>query len=438
MDGKQLARRIFLRTLEALNVADSISRVVSVADGFWCCGDQQYDLRRYSDLKVVALGKAAHEMLEGFLTTVPDGIAIAGMVSAPIRPKKPRPNFQYFAAGHPTPNQESLSAGEAALDLLGDARKDALVVVLLSGGGSAMMESPLLPSLSLRDVQQLHKALVTCGASIAEINAVRKHVSAVKGGRLAQAAAPASLITLAISDVPAGKESSLASGPTLPDPTTCSDVAAIIAKYDLRERLPSKLIEWIGAGKMPETPKEGNPAFESSQFQLVLGMHELFHAAHRIAESEDCLAFCDNSTDDWPVEEAAEALLSQLEELRAANPCQPVALIADGELSSAVTGDGLGGRNSAFALACIEAIAGKRIVVLSAGTDGVDGNSPAAGAVADGETLARAARMGLDAKDFYRRSDSFHFFKALGDSVITGPTGNNLRDLRILIAGPQL
>jgi hydroxypyruvate reductase len=188
---------------------------------------------------------------------------------------------------------------------------------------------------------------------------------------------------------------------------------------------------------MPETPKPENPTFQCAQFQRVLGMHELFHAAHRIAESLDCLAFCDNSTDDWPVQKAADSLLAQLQDLRASNPPQPVALIADGELSSTVTGDGLGGRNSAFVLACVEKIAGKGITVLSAGTDGIDGNSPAAGAIADGETLVRATKQGLDPADFYRRSDSFHFFEALRDSIITGPTGNNLRDMRLLIALPE-
>jgi hydroxypyruvate reductase len=286
-------------------------------------------------------------------------------------------------------------------------------------------------------VQLLNRALVTCGASIAEINAIRKHVSAVKGGRLAQAANPAAVITLAASDVPVGKESALASGPTLPDPTTREDIAAIIAKYNLRAQLPRALMEWITSAAMPETPKAGDGAFERARFHVVLGMRELFHVAHRIAESEDCLAFCDNSTDDWPVEKAADALLAQLQELRAANPRQPVALIADGELSSMVTGDGIGGRNSAFVLECVEKIAGKGIVVLSAGTDGIDGNSPAAGAVADGETRSRAWSAGHDPKEFYRRSDAFRFFDALGDAIITGPTGNNLRDMRLLIAFPD-
>jgi glycerate 2-kinase len=436
MDGKLLARQIFLRTLEALDVSESVSRCVSCADRVLRCGDAEYDLRDTLDLRVIAVGKAAHAMLDGLIAVLPANTGLTGIVSAPASPKKLHSGVRYFKGGHPTPNEQSLFAGEAALNLLHGCTTKTLVIVLLSGGGSALMEFPLLRGLSLGEVQQMNRALVTCGASITEINAIRKHVSAVKGGRIAQAAVPACVITLAISDVPIGKESALASGSTLPDPTTRDDVSAIVAKYDLRARLPIRLVEWIESQEMPETPKPGSPAFERAQFHLILGMHELFHAAHRIAESLDCEAFCDNSTDEWPVEKAADFLLAQLKELRAANPRHPVALIADGELSSTVTGHGVGGRNSAFVLACVRKIAGKGIVVLSAGTDGIDGNSPAAGAIADGETLFRAKDAGLDPEDFFRRSDSFSFFAALGDTIVTGPTGNNLRDMRLLIAFP--
>jgi glycerate 2-kinase len=436
MDGKLLARQIFLGTLESLDVPDSVSRCISCADRILRCGDFAYDLRDACDLRVVAVGKAAQAMLDGLLTVLPEKIAFTGIVSAPAAPKNRHRGFRYFEGGHPTPNQQSLLAGESALNLLRGCTTKTLVMVLISGGGSALMEFPLLRSLSLADVQQMNRALVTCGASISEINSIRKHVSAVKGGRIAEVAMPAHVITLAISDVPFGKESALASGPTLPDPTTRQDVLALVAKYNLRAHLPDRLVQWIASEDMPETPKPGSPAFARAQFQLVLGMHELFHAAHRIAEALDCEAFCDNSTDEWPVEKAAEFLLAQLEELRASNPHRPVALIADGELSSTVTGDGVGGRNSAFVLACVEKIAGKGIVVLSAGTDGIDGNSPAAGAVADGETLFRAKNAGLDPQEIFRRSDSFSFFHRLGDTIVTGPTGNNLRDMRLLIAFP--
>ena len=166
----------------------------------------------------------------------------------------------------------------------------------------------------------------------------------------------------------------------------------------------------------------------------MLGRDDLFHPAHHAAEAAKFLAVCDNTTDNWPVPQATDFLLAQLAALKDANPARAVAVIADGEVSSPVTGNGVGGRNLAFVLDCVGKVAGKRIVVLSVGTDGVDGSSPAAGAVADGETLARAQVMGLDPADYFRRSDSYTFFQKLDDTIMTGPTGNNLRDLRILLA----
>ena len=437
MDRKHLARQIFHRVLQAVDPCLAIERCVSLSGHALCCSGRIYDLRRFQDIRVLAVGKAAHRMLDGLSAVLPHDTKLHGVVSAPIPPPNSRSSFQYFVSGHPEPNEQSLLAGKAALDLVRNSTAQTLVIVLLSGGGSALMESPL-PSLSLAEVQQLNRALVTCGAGIHEINTVRKHISAVKGGRLAQAAYPATIITLAVSDVPVGKESALASGPTLPDPTTCADALNVIAKYNLRNKFPDSLCDWIDSGAMPETPKASDSVFANTQFELVLGMHELFHNAHRFAEAEDFVACCDNSTDDWPVERAANALLSQLEDLQRTNPNQLAAVIADGELSSPVLGDGLGGRNSAFVLACVEKIAGKSIVVLSAGTDGIDGNSPAAGAVADGHTLSRAQQAGLDPKDFFQRSDAFRFFEKLGDAIVTGPTGNNLRDLRLLLSFPKV
>jgi hydroxypyruvate reductase len=308
------------------------------------------------------------------------------------------------------------------------------VFFLLSGGGSALVELPLDSAQKLEDVRQLHRALVTCGAPIEAMNTVRKHVSAVKGGRLAVAAGGAMKITLAVSDVPVGKESALASGPTLPDPTTIEDAQRVIDEFSLREKLPAALLRWIDEGQMPETPKEGHAAFRDAHFSLLLGLDDLFHPAHHATEAKGFVACCDNTTDDWPVEKAVQYLLGQLEEVRRAHPGQRVAVIADGEVSSPVKGKGIGGRNAAFVLACVKRIAGKKITVLSAGTDGVDGNSPAAGAVADGETLERGQAIGLNARYMFRESDSYSYFARLGDTIVTGPTGNNLRDLRILLA----
>jgi glycerate 2-kinase len=445
---KQLALRIFHRTLSAVDPYLAMERCLSISGHTLCCSGREYDLRAFPDLRVLAVGKAAHRMLDGLAALLPGETNLRCVVSAPaptatsgaLRPgvmrRGPSSSVQYFIGGHPEPNEHSLLAGQAALELVRSPSPQTLVIVLLSGGGSALMESPLLTTLTLADIQQINRTLVTCGAGIHEINTVRKHISAVKGGRLAQAAHPATIVTLAISDVPLGRESALASGPTLPDPTTFADALHVIAKYNLDERFPEALRSWIDNDSMPETPKASDPIFAKNQFELILGMHQLFHAAHFFAEAEHCLACCDNSTDDWPVEKAAEALLAQLEQLQASNPNQAVALIADGEVSSAVIGNGLGGRNSAFVLSCVEKIAGKPIVVLSAGTDGIDGNSPAAGAVADGQTLTRAQQVGLNPLDLFQRSDSFRFFDQLGDAVVTGPTGNNLRDLRLLISFP--
>jgi hydroxypyruvate reductase len=188
---------------------------------------------------------------------------------------------------------------------------------------------------------------------------------------------------------------------------------------------------------MPETPKLSHPAFRNAHFLLLLGMDDLFHAAHHVVEAHGYLTYCDNSTDDWPLQKAVDSLLAQLADWQRENGGQRVAIIADGEVSSPVTGDGVGGRNSAFVLACVERIAGGDITVFSAGTDGIDGNSRAAGAIADGQTLARARSMGMDPADFFRRSDAYRFFNRLDDAVITGPTGNNLRDLRIFLAEPK-
>jgi hydroxypyruvate reductase len=187
-------------------------------------------------------------------------------------------------------------------------------------------------------------------------------------------------------------------------------------------------------GGLVETPKSNDPAFQRAQFEVVLGMHDLFHHAHIAAESAGFRTICDNTTDDWPIGRAAEFLLGELDRFARECPGQKVAIIADGEVSSPVVGDGIGGRNSAFVLECLWKIAGRHIAVLSAGTDGIDGSSPAAGAVASGGSLARALSSGLDPADYARRSDSYNFFNKLGDAVITGPTGNNLRDLRILLS----
>lgn len=432
-DLKQLARHIFHETLAAIDIPATMQRKLRRRGTRVVCGEQAFDLKDFGKIRVVALGKAAHAMVDGLVFALAPFVGFEGVVSAPSLPKKATRGLKYFAAGHPVPNEESWKAAEAILALLKKCDEKTLVFFLLSGGGSSLVELPLDPRQTLDDLKQLHKALVTSAANIDEINTVRKHLSAVKGGRLAAAAPEATKITLAVSDVPVGKEFALASGPTLPDPTTTSDTKDILKKYLLQEKFTPALQKWLDEEKIPETPKAGDAVFRKSCFSLTLGMDDLLHPAHHAAETLGFVTCCDNSTDDWPVERATESLLGQLEELQTIHRGHRVALIADGEVSSPVMGDGIGGRNSAFVLACVEKIAGKRVAVLSAGTDGIDGNSPGAGAVADGDTLRRAREVGLDPGYSFRRSDAFTFFSKVDDAIVTGPTGNNLRDLRILL-----
>jgi glycerate 2-kinase len=435
-DLKQLARRIFYETLAAIDIPLTMQRKLVREGSLLRCGATAVDLSQFKKIRVVAIGKAAHAMLDGLRISLPRDFALVGIVSAPVSPAKLHSGIQYFTGGHPIPNEDSWNAAKTILEMLSGCDDQALVFFLLSGGGSALVELPLDPLLSLADMQQIHRVLIGCGAPIEAINTVRKHISAVKGGRLAAAANRATKITLAVSDVPAGKEWALASGPTLPDPTTWSDTEKILDEYALRDKFPEAFHRWVGRAGVQETPKADDPAFKNAHFSILLGLDNLFHPAHGAAEASGCISCCDNVTDDWPVERAAKYLLAQLEELRSNNPARRVAVIADGEVSSLIRGNGIGGRNAAFVLSCVEKIAGKNIAVLSAGTDGIDGNSPAAGAVADGETLARAQAARLDPGEAFRRSDAYTFFNRLDDAIITGPTGNNLRDLRVLIAAP--
>ena len=434
LDLKQSALHIFHETLDAIDIPATMRRKLSREGSHICVNGATLDLAAFERICAVSIGKASVALACGLVELLPPAFQADGIVVTPTSAKNVPSGFRTIVAGHPVPNEGSFAAGRAILDFLATTDERTLIFFLLSGGGSALVEQPLDSAVSLADMQALNRLLVTCGASIDEINAVRKHLSAVKGGRLAAAAPAAMKITLAITDVPDGRESALASGPTLPDPTTVFDACTVVELYGLLAKCPASIrARFEDPETIPETPKPGHPAFRHSVFQLLLGRDDLFHPAHHAAEAAGFVTVCDNTTDDWPIERAAEFLLAQLAELKRTNPGRRAAVIADGEVSSPVTGNGVGGRNLAFVLHCVEKIAGQGVAVLSAGTDGIDGSSPAAGAVADGETLARAKASGLNPSDYFRRSDSYTFFHKLGDAIETGPTGNNLRDLRIFL-----
>ena len=434
---KQTAERIFRKTLAAIDIPAAVERKLARSGSSIAAGKRRIDLRDFESIVAIAFGKASHAMARGLVNVLVGDFPIDGILVVPAALPADMPGWRVFRGGHPLPNAESFAAGRAILERLAGCDERTLIFCLISGGGSSMVEQPLDPNLTLADFDELNASLITCGAPIEEINAIRKHLSATKGGRLA-AAAPFSIkLTLAISDVPAGEESALASGPTLPDPTTIHGAERIARQYSLLPRFPALVREAFENHTLRETPKPGHACFGHAHFEVLLGAHDLTHAAHRACEADGYLCICDNSSDNWPVARASDFLLGQLEAHARANSDHRVAVLCEGELSSPVTGNGVGGRNAAFVLACAPRIAGTGITVLSAGTDGIDGNSPAAGAIADGRSLSRAHALGFDISDFQRRSDSYNFFAQLGDAILTGPTGNNLRDLRILLAEPD-
>jgi hydroxypyruvate reductase len=340
--------------------------------------------------------------------------------------------FRYFRGGHPTPNAESIRAASAIRATLEAQTAASVVIFMLSGGGSSIVEKPIDDEISLDDLIATYRALVLSGAPIAEINAIRKHLSAVKGGRLAQAAFPAQQVSLLVSDVPDNTPDALASGPTMPDSTSVEDCYRIAEKHSLLPQLPHSTRELFERHALEETPKSDDQAFYRSRWWTILSNQTAVEHAKAGAERAGFAVHVDNSCDDWDYERAAGYLLERLRELR--KESERVCLISGGEVTVKVTNGGVGGRNQQFALACAAKIAGENMTVLSAGTDGIDGNSPAAGAVADGSTMTRAQSRGLAASAALEKFDAYPFFDALGDAIETGPTGNNVRDLRILLA----
>jgi hydroxypyruvate reductase len=427
---REVACSIFHHALAEASVAKAFARHVECDRGVLRVREDLFDLQAYSRVLVVSLGKAGHTMVEALAQRV--GASLEGIVACPAQPAAQIHGFRYFFGGHPTPNAESIRAADAILRALEAQPASALVIFLLSGGGSSIVEKPIDDEISLDDLVATCRTLVHSGAPIAEINAVRKHLSAVKGGRMAQAAFPAQQVSLLVSDVPDNTPDALASGPTMPDSTTVEDCYRIAQTYDLLQHFPQSTRELFERRALEETPKSDDPVFHRARWWPVLSNQTTLEEASVAAERAGFVVQVDNSCDDWDYERAADYLLQRLRALR--KQFSPVCLLSGGEVTVKVVNGGVGGRNQQFALACAARIAGEEVAVLSAGTDGVDGNSPAAGAVADGSTLERGQARGLDASAALARFDAYPFFRVLGDAIETGPTGNNVRDLRILLA----
>ena len=428
---RALARDIFFYALAESSIQKAFDRHVEFGRGVLRIGDDLHDLASYSRVRVVSLGKAAHAMAEALVARV--GPSLEGIVACVADPPAQVPGFRYFRGGHPTPNAESVRAGEALLRMLDALDEHSLALHMISGGGSAIVEKPISSTITLEDLIATYRELVLSGSPIAEINAVRKHLSATKGGRLAQAAGQAQQVSILISDVPDNVPDSLASGPTMADSTTVEDCYRILHKYGLLEKFPASVRSLIQSHALEETPKSDDPAFIRSRWWTILSNETAVRAAAAQAKAAGFAVAVDNSCDDWDYRRAADYLLGRLRELRQKE--QRVCLISGGEITVRVEGkSGQGGRNQQFALYLAPKIAGENICVLSAGTDGIDGQSLAAGAVADGTTMERARAAGLDPAGALAGFDAYPLFKALGDAIETGPTGTNVRDVRLLMA----
>jgi glycerate 2-kinase len=424
-------RQMFDFALSECSIPRAFSKKLHCEGGFLRVGEAMYDLGGFTRTLVISIGKAGHSMAAAFANIV--GTGLNGIVACPDLPPAQLFGFRYFAGGHPLPNEDSLRAGDALLRAVQGASAETLVVYLISGGASAIAEKPITSSLSLLDVIATYKALVLSGAPITEINAVRKHLSAIKGGRLARAAHTAHQLSVLVSDVPEHSLDALASGPTMPDSTTVDECYDIAKRYALLPHFPPPVHGLFQRHLLQETPKAGDPSFARSQYSTVLSNSTAVGAVVERAALGGFAVEVDNSCDDWDCREAADHLLLRLRELR--RGVSRACLISGGEVTVKIDRHaGIGGRNQQFALYCAQEIAGEKMTVLSAGTDGVDGNSPAAGAIVDGSSLIRAKGKGYDAATAAAQFDGFPLFEAIGDAIMTGPTGNNVRDLRILLA----
>ena len=439
MTLRKQAVAVFRAGLEAADPVAAVLRFLRVKQGKLLAGRRRYPLDAFDNVWVVGAGKASAEMaravervlgarIRGGLVNVKDGHL------ARLR------RIELNECGHPVPDGRGVRGAERIAEIVRGAGKRDLIVCVISGGASALLPMPAAP-IALEEKRATTALLLACGASIREINAVRKHISRIKGGQLARLAYPAQVLTLLVSDVVGDDLDVIGSGPTAPDASTFAGAQAILDKYGLRERVPAAVRERIERGvrgEIAETPKPGDPAFERTT-NLIVGSNRLaVDAAARKAHELGLRPAVLSTVIEGEAREVARMHAAIAREIRATGrPLKPpLCLISGGETTVTLRGNGLGGRNQEFVLAAAIDLAGiDRVEVLSGGTDGSDGPTDAAGAIADGATIERAERLGLDARRFLAENDSYHFFDALGDLLKTGPTGTNVMDLRLVLVG---
>jgi len=430
---------IFRAALKAADPLEAVRRHLAVEGHTLVAGRRRYRLEAFRDIYVIGAGKASATMAVGVEHLLKRRIR-GGLINTKYGHLARLRRIELNQCGHPVPDENGLRGAQRIAEIARQAGPDDLVICLISGGASALLALPAAP-ITLEEKQTTTKLLLACGANIHEINAVRKHISALKGGQLARLAAPATVLALLLSDVIGDDLDVIGSGPTAPDRATFAGAKGILEKYALLERVPATVRERIEAGtrgEMAETPKPGERIFERVE-NLVIGSNRLaVDAAAQAARKLRLNTLVLSTMIEGETREVARVHAAIAKEiLQSGRPVKaPACLISGGETTVTLRGNGLGGRNQEFVLAAALDLAGAHpVVVLSGGTDGTDGPTEAAGAIADGATVERATRLGLEARQYLDNNNSYHFFQPLHDLLVTGPTGTNVMDVRVMVVG---
>ncbi|MGE5262334.1 MAG: glycerate kinase type-2 family protein [Acidobacteriota bacterium] len=431
------ALEIFRAALNAADPRAAVRRTLRREGGRLSVGARTYDLAQIRRVFVIGFGKASGAMGQA-VEEVLGGRIESGWISVKYGHGAPLRKIHLHEAGHPLPDDNSVLGARRILELLDQTGIDDLVICLISGGGSAILELPVA-GVSLEDLRQMTDVLLRSGATINQVNTLRRHISQVKGGQLARRSR-APIISLILSDVIGSPLDTIASGPTAPDATTFADALRIVEQRGVRSQLPASIVRHLerGGREIPDTPKVGDPAFERVQNVVIADNSIACEAALRAARDRGFNALLLSTYVQGEAREVAKVLAAIAKEIAASEHpvARPGCVIAGGETTVTVRGDGKGGRNQELALAAaIELTDLEEVLILSAGTDGTDGPTDAAGAIADGSTLKRAAEKGLDARLFLARNDAYHLFEPLGDLIMTGPTNTNVNDVMLVLVG---
>jgi len=431
------AEAIFRAGLDAADPAQAVRRHILVDGDTLIVGGEPHPLPASRRVRVVGMGKASAAMAGPLEEALGDRID-SGILVVKYGHARPLTRIRVREAGHPVPDEAGVQGTKELVRLLEGAEAGDLVLCLISGGGSALSPAPA-EGITLEEKQEITQILLSSGATIHELNTVRKHLSRVKGGRLARLAHPAVVLSLILSDVVGDDLDTIASGPTVPDRGTFQDCLGIMKRKGILNVTPPAVLSLLEAGargEIPETPKAGDPVFKDVR-NLIVGNNEMaLRAAGKKARELGYEPLFPSGFQEGEAREVARALVSLARNFRREGgpASHPLCIITGGETTVTVRGKGKGGRNQEFALAAALEMAGlEGIVVLSGGTDGTDGPTDAAGAVADGRSVERGRLAGMDAQAYLDANDSYHFFDPLGDLLMTGPTFTNVMDLRLAL-----